>query len=463
MTSSCVRYLALGVALGLTGGAAWATDADDVVGALQFVDGLDVINRMSIQAEATDGLLRSSYDYASMPEYLGQIQRDESTRSLSLASSGGEGDPHILFTNLSNLNRHDTFTIGSVCGRGPGNLFASVGYMNWQSETQNDDEGEFRSDDTERTWQARLGYGWKLGDGYFGIGLSYLKGDFEDNSQSGSSRSSNVLDGEYTGVSVGYSKPISDSAGWSVRGWINDSSVLLEDRNSNTGFNARQTYDLGGLGFGVKGRFNLVLNDGNAEGEVSAGYSRNDYDLDDPTTFLESFGEGEVLQDRVSDDDTSRDSFHLDWRYLQRLGDRVDFLYGVGYRSTKLESELNGRESFTGEGSVGFDSASSVKVSSFSIPVAGRLNITDKLRGFAGAQFDYTTTEFNEFDRFGSGSERTDSESKHTNTAYAFGLRYDYNEHLSAELGMLEQAGSEDNTRDNVRGDVLSFGVNFSF
>jgi hypothetical protein len=447
----------------MVGGPALATDADNVVGILLAVDGLDVLNRMSIQSEATDGLLRSSYDYASMPEYLGQIQRDESTRSLSLASSGGDGEPHILFTNLSNLNTHDTFSIGGVCGKGPGNLFGSVGYMNWQGEFFTDDDGEFQEDDTERTWQARVGYGWKVGDGYLGIGLSYLQGDFNGSVDNGPSRSSGEFDGKYTSVSVGYSKPISDSAGWSVRGWVNDTSVLAEERDSTTGFNARETYDLSGLGFGVKGRLNLVLRGGNAEGEVSAGYSRKDYDLDNPVTFFESFGDGDVLQDRINDDDTSRDSFHVDWRYLQRLGDRVDFAYGFGYRQTKHESELSGRESLTGEGSVGLDTASAFEVGSISIPVAGRLNITDKLRGFAGARFDYTTTEVSEFDRFASSSARSESEEKHTNTSYAVGLRYDYNEHLSAEVGMLRFSGSEGGGRDEVRGDSLSFGLNFSF
>lgn len=462
MRTRCANCLVLGVSLAIAGGPALATDADDVIGILLSVDSLDVLNRMSIQSEVTDGLLRSSYDYASMPEYLGQIQRDESTRSLSLPSSGGEGEPHILFTNLSNLNRHDTFSIGGVCGKGPGNLFGSLGYMNWQGWSMSDDDGEFEEDDTERTWQAGVGYGWKVGNGYLGIGLNYLQGDFDDSFESGFSRGSSVFDGKYTAVSVGYSKPISDSAGWSVRGWVNDTSVLAEDRSSSIGFNARQTYDLSGLGFGVMGRLNLVLGGGNAEGEVSAGYSRNDYDLDNPVTFFESFGDGDVLQDRISDDDTTRDSFHVDWRYLQRLGERVDFVYGVGYQRSKLESELSGRESFTDDGSVGLDSTASFEVDSLSIPVAGRLNITDKLRGFAGARFDYTTTEFSDFDRFGDGSTRAHSEEKHTNTSYAVGLRYDYNEYLSAEVGMLRASGSEDD-RDEVRGDSLSFGLNFSF
>jgi outer membrane receptor protein involved in Fe transport len=137
-------------------------------------------------------------------------------------------------------------------------------------------------------------------------------------------------------------------------------------------------------------------------------------------------------------------------------------VYGVGYQRSKLESELSGRESFTGDGSVGLDTTASFEVDSLSIPVAGRLNITDKLRGFAGARFDYTTTEFSDFDRFGDGSTRAHSEEKHTNTSYAVGLRYDYNEHLSAEVGMLRASGSEDD-RDEVRGDSLSFGLNFSF
>ncbi|MFN7967042.1 MAG: hypothetical protein U0V87_15275 [Acidobacteriota bacterium] len=456
------RIFAVGL-ISLAATVALATDASNVVSAISAAESADVLQGQSIMSQATSGLFEGTFDFSMRPEFVGQIQRDEATRSLSRPSSGGEGSPNILFTNLSSLNTVDTFSVGGVKHVGPGNLALFGGYQNWKDWTMNNFDGDSASDESMRFWQIEALYGWKLGDGYLGFGLEHVRGNVDDASDNGSARSESEFSGKYTKLDVGYAQNVGDHAGWSVGAWLSDSDILSEDRFRNSGFRENETYDLGGITVGLRGRYTFNLGDG--DGEVSASVRRGTFDLDNPTTFSESIAKFGTINDKVNADDTKHTLYQIGWRYLNRLGEKVDFAYSVNYGYNKLETELKGRETSAGDFVGNFRTFRENQFKDLSIPVGVRFQLTERLRAFAGAGFTYYWDEDTSVDSFtDEGISRSHAEHNHTQTHYATGLRLDFNEHLSGEVGLLHQSSDySGSNRDTVSNDRFNFQFAFSF
>lgn len=458
--------------LGLTTGAcatlfasvALAADAEQLVSALNLADSADVLRGTSIMSQATSGLFEESIDFSFRPEFVGQIQRDEATRGLSRPSSGGDGTPSILYTNLTSLNTVDTFSIGGVKRVGVGNLALRGGYLSQKDRAQSTPNPS-RSLDSSRFWQVEALYGFKLGSGYLGMGLEQTRGDvnklnedeatFTDYSYSRKNRKLKL--------GIGYSQPAGNKRGWSVGAWLSDIDVLDDERfNFRLRYSTRDLIDLSGRTIDIRGRYNISF--GDADGEVSAGVRRGTFNLDNPVTQAVVDSAPFSYTERVSYDDTKRTTYDIGWRFLDRLGEKVDLACGVQYAYSKIDSEVQSRINLNNE-LLNYRTAFSNDYSELIIPVAVRFQLNPMFRMFAGAGFTYYWDETtDDFDFQRQDTIRTSKEHSHTATNYAAGLRMDFNEHLSGELGLLHPAEDEaENDRDTVQGDRFSFQFALSF
>ena len=458
----------------------------------------------SLEATGSYGLFLNTNDYAYNNEAdLARLTGDESTRYFRTPSATGEGEPHVIFTNLSNIAYQDSSSpfssdvsvlqLGTVKQLGPGNISAGLAYAVSEDELSGSTSNPGGADPNTNSASSEedrvdlyVGYGFPIGD-MSSLGFSLRYANIEDKSSdtdvfplafqtiTDSSSEENSL----LSFAAAFRMDLSDTMHFNVRGWYTDEDVEATatevDRVDNpptteTVAEEVEALELSGRNIGVIGRFNMTRGDSDFEGYL--GHSRGKMDLD-RAIISDTFTDmGTVVFSAVEEwaDEVENIDFYIGFNALRRFGD-LDVAGGVQLNSTNYEIDV--RTMIMEPAATPLDENSGAweqDVLQFALPISLRYHLSENFSIGAGARWLWqeTETDLTEiFDVNGTDpfTSTTSTSTTSTGSDYRIYARYDAR-NASAQLLWGDTSSATSvvfDERDQIDLRYVAVQVNFSW